>query len=304
MRHEGSLGPGAFTGSPRVGFRRVAHVAIWVTLVVAVTSLCQGCVVVPVRAPTRTNALAGKIEKVNLDFLQTGKTARQEVKEKIGGTDTGVQENQLFLGRWASSKWGVFWAAGGGYNAVGGWNRAWARHNVLISFDDQDIVQQYHEFPDEDLVRQLSAWVAEGHGQPLDLSAPIELPVDHRHSSGVCFPATLVLSSDSFEFRENEKHNFKISPQQIRDIQLTSIGHGDKSDARYMNETIHFTAKTNVGGKMTIRVDVPTIMTLVKYLAQMRSRQQPANSNPAGNNSSVPLGTFISARTRDARSVR
>ncbi len=71
-----------------------------------------------------------------------------------------------------------------------------------------------------------------------------------------------------------------------------------------MNETIHFTQKTNVGGKMTIRVDVPTIMTLVKYLAQTRGGPQPANRNPAVNNSSVSLGTFISAQTRDARSVR
>jgi len=272
MKLELSFAPRPFKSSTKVAFRRVVNLAMWVALVAAATSLCQGCVVVPVRAPTRTNGLTGKMEKVNLDFLQAGKTARQEVTEKLGETDTGVKDNRLFLGRWTSSKWGVFWAAGGGYSATGGWNRAWARHNVLISFDDQDIVQQFRQFPDEELVKQLSAWVAEGHAQPLDLSAPIELPVDHRHGSGVGFPGTLVLSNDSFEFRENEKHNFKISPQQIRDIQLTSIGHGDKSDPRYMNETIHFTQKTTVGGKMTIRVDVPAIMTLVKYLAQTRPK--------------------------------
>jgi hypothetical protein len=272
MRFEMSVAPRPFESSNKVGFRRRATVATWVALVVAALSLCQGCVVVPVRAPTRTNGLAGKMEKVNLDFLEAGKTTRHEVTEKLGETDTTVRENRLFLGRWATSKWGVLWLLSDAYNANGGWNRGWARHNVLISFDDQGIVTQYREFSDGDLVKQLSAWVAEGHAQPLDLSTPIELPVDHRHGSGVCFPGTLVLSSDSFEFRENEKHSFKISPQQIRDIQLTSIGHGDKSDPRYMNETIHFTEKTNVGGKMTIRVDVPTIMTLVKYLVQTRQK--------------------------------
>jgi hypothetical protein len=303
MKLELSLAPRAFESSTKFGFPRRATVAMSVALVAA-TFLCQGCVVVPVRAPTRTNGLAGKMEKVNLDFLQAGKTTRQEVTEKLGETDTSVKDNRLFLGRWASSKWGVLWMVAGNNTGTGGWNRAWARHNVLISFDDQDVVAQFRQFPDEDLVKQLSAWVAEGHGQPLDLSAPIEVPVDHRHGSGRCIPGTLVLSSDSFEFREDEKHSFKIPPQQIREIQLTSIGHGDKSDARYMNETIHFTQKTNVGGKMTIRVDVPTIMTLVKYLAQTRSKQQPANSNPAGNNSSESPGTLIPARTRDARSVR
>ena len=272
MKLEMSFAPKAFESPTKTRFHRLANLARWVALVVGATSLCQGCVIVPVRAPTRTNALAGNIEKVNLDFLQAGKTTRQEVTERLSETDTSIKENGLFLGRWSSSKWGVFWAAGGGYNAVGGWNRAWARHNVLISFDDQDVVQQFRKFPDEELVKQLSAWVAEGHAQPLDLSSPIEVPVDHRHGSGVSFPGILILSNDSFEFRENEKHNFKIPPQQIRDIQLTSIGHGDKSDPRYLNETIHFTQKTNVGGKMTIRVDVPTIMTLVKYVAQTRPK--------------------------------
>jgi hypothetical protein len=76
------------------------------------------------------------------------------------------------------------------------------------------------------------------------------------------------LGNDSFEFRENEKHSFRISPKQIKNLSLTSIGHGDKSDPHYVNETIHFKQNTAVGGKMTIRVDVPTILILVKYLAQ------------------------------------
>lgn len=304
MKLEMSFAPRPFESPAKARFHQRATVAMWVALVVAALSLCQGCLVVPVRAPTRTNGLAGKIEKINLDFLQAGKTTRQEVTEKLGETDTSVKEDRFFLGRWATSKWGVLWMVSGGYNAAGGWNRGWARHNVLIAFDENNLVQQFRQFPDEDLVRQLSAWVAEGHGQPLDLSAPIELPVEHRHGSGVGFPGTLVLSSDSFEFRENEKHNFKISPQQIRDIQLTSVGHGDKSDPRYLNETIHFTQKNNVGGKMTIHVDVPTVMTLVKYLAQTRGDLRPSDKNPAAYNSSESPGSIISARTRDARNVR
>src|SRR5260370_20455179 len=103
------------------------------------------------------------MEKVNLDFLQAGKTTRQEVTEKLGETDTTVKENRLFLGRWASSKWGVFWAVGGGYNAAGGGNRGLARHNVLISFDDQHVVTQYHEVSHGELVEQNYAQVGDGH---------------------------------------------------------------------------------------------------------------------------------------------
>ncbi len=270
MKLELSSAPQPLESSTRAGFRTPATVAMCVALVAAATSLCQGCLVVPVRAPTRTNGNSGAMEKISVDFLQSGKTTRDEVTAKLAGTDTGIRDKQLFVGRWATSKWGVLWMIAGNNSGAGGWNRGWARHNVLISFDDQNIVQQFRQFSDEDLVKQLSAWVAEGRCQPLDFSAPMEVPVDHRHGSGAGFPGTLILTNDSFEFRENEKHNFKIPPQQILDIQLTSIGHGDKSDPRYLNETIHFTQKTNIGGKMTIRADVPTIMTLVKYVAQTR----------------------------------
>src|SRR6266852_7975281 len=261
------IGSKAFEISGKAVRCRLANAAICVALVTA-CFFCQGCLVLPLRAPTRTNGSSGAMEKINLDFIQSGKTTREEITTKLGGTDTGIKDKQLFLGRWASSKWGVLWAVGGGYSAVGGWNRAWARHNVLVSFDDRDIVQQYHEFPNGELVKQLSAWVAEGHGQPLDLSAPIEVAVEHRHAAGVCFPGTLVLGNDSFEFHEDglkEKHNFKISPKQIKDLSLTTIGHGDKSDPGYMNQTFHFSEKTKVGGKMSIQVTAPTVLILVKY---------------------------------------
>jgi hypothetical protein len=98
MKLELSLAPRAFESCTKFGFPRRAAVAMSVALIAA-TFLCQGCVVVPVRAPTRTNGLAGKMEKVNLDFLQAGNTTRQEVTEKLGETDTSVKDNRLFLGK-------------------------------------------------------------------------------------------------------------------------------------------------------------------------------------------------------------
>jgi hypothetical protein len=237
--------------------------------------VCQGCLVLPLRAPTRTNGNSGAMDKINLDGIQSGKTTREEITTKLSGTDTGIKDKQLFVGRWASSKWGVLWMVAGNNSGAGGWNRGWASHNVLITFDDNDVVQQYRQFSDEQLVSQLSAAVAQGQGEPLDLSAPIEVPIEHRHSSGRIMSGTFILGTDSFAYREDGegKHDFKISPKQIKELSLTSIGHGDKSDPRYMNHTIHFTEKTKVGGRMTIRVNVPTVLILVKYLAQTRSSE-------------------------------
>src|SRR6267142_125819 len=64
----------------------------------AVSFFCQGCLVVPLRAPTRTNGNSGAMEKINLDFLESGKTTREEVTAKLGGTDTGITRQAAFPG--------------------------------------------------------------------------------------------------------------------------------------------------------------------------------------------------------------
>jgi hypothetical protein len=220
------------------------------------------------------------MQKVSLDFIQPGKTTREEVNQKLASTDTGVKEDRLFLGRWASTNWGVLWGfasnnGGGG----GGFNRSWSRHNVIISFDEKGVVEQYQEFPDGDLTKQLSAWVAQGHTQPLDLAVPMEIPVEHRHSAGILSSGVFLLGNDSFEFREEGregKHSFKISPKQIHGISLTAIGHGDKADPHYIHQTLHFAEKTAVGKNMTISVNVPQLLILVKYLAETERGQRVA----------------------------
>jgi hypothetical protein len=290
---ECQISRGPFERSIEAAGRRMVRAAIWVGLAAASLS-CQGCVVLPVRAPTITNGSFGTMDKINLDFIQAGKTTREEVTAKLGGADTGINDKEIFLGRWTSSNWGVLWIVASSSSAAGGWNRGWIRRNILVSFDDEGVVQHYRQFPDEELVKQLSAWVAQGHGEPLDLSTPMEVPVSHRHASGRTLTGTFILGNDSFAFREANnygKHDFKISPKQIKQLSLTSIGHGDKSDPRYMNETIHFKGKTKVGENMTIHVDVPTVLILVKYLAQTRPDQKPPKGNGAGDISSASAGT-------------
>lgn len=289
------IGRRKFESSSKTGGGRLASAVLWAG--VTASLFCQGCLVLPVRAPTRTNGYSGATEKINLNFIQAGKTTREEITAKLGGTDTGIKDQQLFLGRWASSNWGVLWGIAGNNTAEGGWNRGWARHNLLIAFDDKDVVKQYRQFSDEQLVSQLSACVSQGQGQPLDLSAPIEVSVEHRHASGRDFSGKFILGIDSFAFQEdgNGKHDFQISPKQIKGIGLTEIGQGDKSNPLYMNQTIHFTEKTKVGGRMTIRVNIPTVLILVKYLAKTRSGQQPPSANPLEIKSALSPGAPIAS---------
>src|SRR5260370_8715648 len=143
------IGGKAFETSGKAVRCRLANAAICVALVTACFS-CQGCLVLPLRAPTRTNGSSGAMEKINLDFIQSGKTTREEITPKLGGTDTGIKDKQLFLGRWASSNWGVLWMVAGNNSAPGGWNRGWASHNVLIAFDAKEALHQFPPFPDRD----------------------------------------------------------------------------------------------------------------------------------------------------------
>lgn len=264
-------------------FRRIGHTQFWwVALGSLPFSLCQGCIAAaPMRAPTHNIGAsgAGSNGKLALDFIQAGKTGREEVIQKLGWTDTGLKDDRLFLGRWASSSWAVYSAVvvpGGGADGATGvgtdaWNVHWGTHNLLIDFDEKGVVKQYRVFPDSELVKELAAWVAESPNRSLDLSKPMEIPVLLRGPKDRHFNGTLVLDNDSFGFREDVTrgmHNFRIAPKQIRTLSLAPPADGHP---RYMNGTIHFAEKTPVGNEATIRVDMPTVMVLVKYLAQTRS---------------------------------
>ena len=248
----------------------------WVAVGALAISFCQGCVVLPVRAPTHTSGASGETEKVELKFIEAGKTTRDEVLRKLGGTETAIEGDTYFVGRWASSSWGVLWMVAGNNTGAGGWDRHWGIHNVLVEFDEQGLVKNYRVFPDSQLIKELSALVAKGPKHPLDLSEPMEIRVEHYTLRQEINPSgTIVLENDSFEFREaggTGKHSFKISPNQIRDFSLTPQSEGDHPDPHTVRQTIHFSGKTRVGGKITFRVDVPTVLLLVKYLAQTRSK--------------------------------
>ena len=242
-------------------------------LCLLICCLSLGCLAVPMRAPTRVNGASGAGPgKADLNFIQAGTTGRDEVTQRLGWTDTGIKEERLFLGRWASSSWGVAWAAGGGYSGAAGWNRDWKAHNILIEFDKKDLVEQFHAFGDGELVEQLSTWAAKGQYSALDLSTPIEIPIQHRHTSGGYYGGVVVLAKDSFRLHEldNTSHDFQIPPAQINKLSLSSLLQSDRADPHALNLTLHFAEKTQIGNQMTLLVNVPAIVMLVKYLAPPR----------------------------------
>jgi hypothetical protein len=230
---------------------------------------------VPMRAPTRSIGPAGEEVKgkIDLSFIHTGQTRRDEVIEKLSWMDRGVKDQRFFLGQWSSSSWGTDFMvplglSGGGIDS---WNRHWGTHNVLVEFDDRDVVKRYRVFPDAELVRELSARVAENPEPPLDLSRPMKVSIQHVYGPRKYSDGEFLLGADSFSYREgrdNPKHDFQISPKEIQ--RFGWGGSRIQGEAQYSGQTIYFTKRTAVGQKMTIRLRVGDLMLLVKYLSQTK----------------------------------
>lgn len=253
------------------------------TLAALLCVFSVGCAV-PLRAPTKTRSVSGEKagKKIDLDFIKVGVTGREEVVQKLGWIDTGVKNDRFFLGRWASSSWGVLWAAGGEYAAAGGWNRSWSVHNLLLDFDEKGVVRHVSYVRDKDLLEALSTRAAQDWSGSLNLSTPIEVPVAYV-CCGKQFPGTLTLGRDAFQFlldREtgaNELYDFKTSPENISQLSVAGPLARDPRPAERWTPhperllmTIHFKRKTPVGQKMSVQVDIPAMMTLIKYIAQTR----------------------------------
>lgn len=264
----------------------------WLALLLFVFVVCSGCLAIPMRAPAKTKTPEGTELKrtVGLEFLQTGKTTRQEVESALGwiATDvtTDLRDDRFFLGRWAESNWGVAWAAGGYYAAAGGWNRYWKLHNLLIDFDECGVVRQITQIPNEDLFQALRERVRGDPGYPLDLSAAIEIPVEYLRT-GQTFPGKLVLGRDSFAFarQQNPKKKkpkaqpfeFETARDNIRELLAVNRGDVESNQPKFWAVRIEFNHALAVGRWMDVKIDLPATLTLMRFVESM----QPGSQSPA-----------------------
>ncbi len=236
--------------------------------------LCASCLVAPIPMRKRTIGPTGiKAKTVDLSFIQVGATSREEVFEKLGWIDTGLQNERVFLGRWTGSSHGWVWAVGGGLSGAGGAERVWGEKNLLLEFDQDSIVKEFRVVKDKSLLKELSAWSTLGVFPPL--SRPLTIYITHRHDKGGTFQdATLTLGEDFVEFEEvgGASHNFRISPEKITRVSRAGPFSMSRGDSKYFFLTIHFKQKTKAGKKITISLDLPTLTTLVSYFDHTRPK--------------------------------
>lgn len=254
--------------------RKLPLLFIWVA--------CASCVM-PIRAPTKIQTTAGKGLKktVDLNFIQPNKSTREEVESRLGWIATDVKDDRFFLGRWAESKWGVVWAIGGYATAAGGWSRHWKVHNLVVDFDERGFVEQFSEIPSEELLHVLMERVRRNHKSPLDLSVPIEIPVEYV-TLWQTTPGKLVLSPDSFAFvwdknpipkkknQETELFKYQTVANNISNLLSVNRGEVEADHPQFWAVRIEFERPVarGVGKRMDVKIDLPSTLTLIRYFVR------------------------------------
>lgn len=235
--------------------------------------LMPGCAGVT-RVPERARTPQGSEKKIDLSFMQAGKTTRAEVAEKLKQVDTGLQSDHFFLARWNESKWGG-WA----YTLDrGGAARFWHDVNLLVEFDDKGAVKRSETFPDKLLIEKLTPVAAEDRKS---LAENTEMDIQwnktgHVGANGLLHTAAkLILSADAVEFVEIGEAK-KLTHFKVPALQLSNIGTAvtaNESDPVYTTQVLHFSSDLKRAGgprgkKLYVHVTLPELITLLNYLSR------------------------------------
>jgi len=244
-------------------------------LVAASLAFLNGCLIVPVPAPTRTSAPPELKNKIDIKFIQPGTTGRKDVEEKLGWSDVGINTRKVFWGRWSTSSSALIWGFGGYGGGTGGADRNWSIKNIVVDFDENGVVQSWKFVAESDIVQVMRRLAEPAAGR---FDPPLEIEVGHVRRA-VEHPAMVVLSRSSFKFidsgeKPEKARNFQIAPQEIKSISIPKIA---KADARFPSTirfTLHLTRKTRAGQDITLAGDAKTLMKVIEYQMAVSEKQQ------------------------------
>lgn len=177
--------------------------------------LLSACIVPPLPMTHRTEAPNGA-KLPDLDFIQPGVTARDQVEQNLKSLDTGATPG-MFWGRFNHS---VMSDPGG--------SRYWSRDNLLITYDDQGLVKTSRRVGDDHMNLILRDWLVEQKTQR-SFNPEVRIAATSlRSTSTIIAPgvaAELALGSTGFEVierGESAKAALHVSPAKIKRIQATS----------------------------------------------------------------------------------
>ena len=244
---------------------------------------CSGCFgpSVPVRVAIKTKDITGTDRELDFTFLKAGATTRKDVAKNLAPIDTGAQERRFFWGRWERSSWASAPLLAP-YPPLSG--REWGPQNILITFDQNDVVQGWKVLKDKDLFLELDR-LEQGPAAPLNLSAPVRLNVQLPNEGSESRFLDLVLSTASLEFGAHHD-GFKMDRGNL--LKITSAREGTfktdvslhhNPDPAHVWITLHFARRTQLGKSVTCGIDPPGFVVLRRYVREARSPNVPVRSH-------------------------
>ena len=233
--------------------------------------LLAGCFPLPVRFPTRTTDGA---KPIDLSFLKTGSTTRDEVSSKLASVDTRTNED-FFWGRVRVSKYTTIVMAG--YVPVGPGGRVWGIENLLISYDPKGVVKSSVLVSDTHLLPQLDILDAAAV-VPFALTSPVsvgsvEYWTHEKHQPSAAATTPLTLDAGSLEC-----FDVRIARHDLRRISLKNSGglFGPESDLDHIRLALFFGQKIDFSktplrkrtDHLDVSVDPPMLLILYRYVKQ------------------------------------
>ena len=225
------------------------------------------------KLPTKTNGPTGiKLENNEIDFtfLQAGSTRREEVVSRLSRIDTGYSNPGMFWGRWSESKSGYFVLGLGGGAA-----RNWHARNLLVSFDENGMMQSKDLIDDEKaLERELRLQLAKS--PPLDLSQSVLVDDVERlygvigmtlTENGMLVQGHQLTHGGLIQVPDPAKpRTVKISPLDVARISYKPSYGGRSSDS--ICHGFHLTEKTLIGKDFVFCTSAANLATIFRYLQQ------------------------------------
>src|SRR4051812_39834797 len=249
-------------------WRELTSRAMACALAAPLLLVLSGCVIVPVRLPTQTKDISGKVQKLDFTFLKAGSTTKDEVNKNLAPIDAQANEPGFFWGRWESSKWGYGAMVAGEMTPSVGGGRVWGARNLFVSFDQKSVVTTWAVVDDKKLFHQLDLQeqVANSLTAPLPLVRQVELPSSPQVQA--IHTAKLTLSDEFFQCDD-----LQISRSNVQKI-TTAAEDVAHPSADHVWITIHLLKRTSAkrGVKsLPMGVDPPTLLLLRRYVERTKS---------------------------------
>lgn len=194
--------------------------------------------------------------------VKIGATTRSEVLDKLSVINTGLDTPHFFWGRWATSKWGYVFVAGGPGAGVGDNGRIWGIHNLLVTFDEHGVAQTVQLMDDglplwREIIKQSKST------PPIQMSIPISLKFSYFHDdiNIVTFSANLV----NVDLEYGKVKTWTFFPDKIRRLSHYSAPDARNHPGRSCH-ILHLSEKTPIGQKITFCADAPDLFATFRYL--------------------------------------